>query len=90
MIGAQDIRNQQCITGVVASSALSETSARTFHLVGRQNVELGVALIPEKINQNGMCRLQTDIAISSVNPQFLTDGLDLPETLLGMWDGDLG
>jgi REP element-mobilizing transposase RayT len=39
------IYDQQRIAGVVAGRALSETLARTFHLVGRQNVELGVALI---------------------------------------------
>ena len=37
-----------------------------------------------------MGRFQAYIAVSYVNPQFLTHGLDLPETFLGMRDGDLG
>ena len=46
MIGPQDICDQQGIARVVAGSTLSETPTRTPHLVGMQNVELGVSLVP--------------------------------------------
>ena len=86
MISPQDICYQQGIAWIIAGSTLSETPPGTSHLVGMQNVELGVSLVPEKIDQDRMCRFQAYIAVGNITPQFLTHCLDLPEAFLGVWD----